>query len=85
VRNGGGKVENELSPMTDFVVIGAAPRRPRPDGEVSADRAELNRARRETWDAYQDVLDTARSLSIPVMTQEVFLNFLGYGDKYAGR
>jgi len=85
VRNWGGKVENELSPMTDFVVIGAAPRRPRPDGEVSADRAELNRARRETWDAYQDVLDTARSLSIPVMTQEVFLNFLGYGDKYAGR
>ncbi len=85
VRNWGGKVEDELSPMTDFVVIGAAPRRPRPDSEVSADRAELNRARRETWDAYHNVLETARSLSIPVMTQEVFLNFLGYGHRYAGR
>ena len=78
-------MERELSPMTDFVVIGAAPRRPRPDSEVSADRAELNKTRRTAWDAYHKVLETSRSLSIPIMTQEVFLNFLGYGDRYAGR
>jgi len=85
VRDWGGKVQDELTPMTDFVIIGEAPRRPRPDSEVSADRVELNKARRQAWDAYQKVLDTARSLSIPMLTQEVFLNFLGYGDRYAGR
>ena len=59
--------------------------RPRPDSEVPADRAEINRSRRAVWEAYNSVLETGRSLSIPIMTQEVFLNFLGYGDRYAGR
>jgi len=85
VRNWGGTVSSELTPLTDFVVVGAAPRRPRPDGEVPPDRAEMNRARRKVWDAYNNTVSTAQNLSIPMMTQEVFLNFLGYSDRYAGR
>jgi len=85
VRNWGGQVQANLSPLTDFVVLGAAPRRPRPESEVAADRLEINKARQAAWDSYHAVLDTARSLSIPIMTQEVFLNFLGYGDRYANR
>jgi hypothetical protein len=85
VRNWGGQVHTEITPLTDFVVVGAPPRRPRPDSEVPADRVEVNKSRREAWEAYNSVLETGRSLSIPIMTQEVFLNFLGYGDRYAGR
>ncbi len=85
VRNWGGTVSPELTPLTDFVVVGTAPRRPRPDSQVAPDRVELNRSRREAWDAYTKILSTAQNLSIPMMTQEVFLNFLGYSDRYAGR
>lgn len=85
VRHWGGTVGDELTPLTDFVVVGAAPRRPRPDGEVSPDRVEVNRSRREVWDAYTETVTTAKNLSIPMMTQEVFLNFLGYSDRFAGK
>jgi len=33
---------------------------------------------RRRYDRYVDSLDTARDLSIPVLTQSVFMNFLGY-------
>lgn len=85
VKNWGGKVINRLGPDTDFVVVGSAPTKPRPANDVSPDRVEQNRLRQEAWDAYHNVLESARSLSIPMMTQDVFFNFLGYSNKYARR
>jgi len=85
VRNWGAKVEDKLTPLTDFLIVGMAPRKPRPDADVPPDRLEINRARRAAWESYNGTIKTAESLSIPTMTQEVFLNFLGYGNRFAGR
>ncbi len=74
----GGDTVNELTALTDFVVLGAAPHRPRssqPDGQNLSDRA---RKIRDRWDNYQESLTAANSLAVPVLTQDVFLNFLGY-------
>jgi len=85
VRNWGAQVDEELTPLTDFLVVGVAPRKPRPETEVPADRVEINRSRRAAWEAYIGTVEAAQNLSIPTMTQEVFLNFLGYGNRYAVR
>ncbi len=80
VADWGGETTNELTAMTDFVVAGAAPRRPRAatgDTEVRGDQA--------AWQSYMDTLTSARNLSVPVMSQDVFLNFLGYSGRTAQR
>ena len=69
---------DELNALTDFVILGGPPRRPRPASEVPAERRQRNEAIRATWDQYNDLVATAKSLSIPVMPQDVFLNFLGF-------
>ncbi|MBI1827497.1 MAG: hypothetical protein HY287_05480 [Planctomycetes bacterium] len=84
ITNWGGKVEHELTAMTDFVVVGAAPKRPRPtkEGDASA-RPDPNDPVQKAWDQYNQTVDKAKTLSIPIMTQEVFLNFLGYSGRVA--
>ncbi len=74
----GGVVTEELNATTDFVVLGGPPRRPRPLAEVPAERRERHQAIQAAWDRYTDLVDTAKRLSIPVMPQDVFLNFLGF-------
>ncbi len=76
----GGDTVDELTALTDFVVLGAAPRRPnsaQPDGQNVSDRARLIR---ERWNNYQESLTAANSLAVPILTQDVFLNFLGYAE-----
>jgi hypothetical protein len=81
----GGVVVNELTALTDFIVLGAAPRRPVRMREPTAEEKKRADAQQRLWDAYMDTVSTARGLSVPVMTQEVFLNFLGYSNRYVGR
>jgi hypothetical protein len=73
----GGIVSSELTALTDFVVLGKAPRRPRTTRETPGGRPE-SEALREAYDRYMETVESAKSLSVPIMTQEVFLNFLGY-------
>lgn len=81
----GGKVAREISALTDFVVLGHAPRRPRASADESAELSDRQQQIRRAWDAYQSAVATARDLSIPVMTQEVFLTFLGQTGRVAAR
>ena len=81
----GGEVADSPTPLTSFIVVGASPRRPRPGSDVPPDQVEINNARQRDWDRYHNALSTAQGLSIPVLTQDVFLNFLGYGQRYARR
>lgn len=71
VREWGGTVQDELTPLTDFAVIGIAPRSPREGDEPFVG---------ERHERYHEALSTARSLSLPMLTQSSFLSFLGYGD-----
>ena len=87
ITNWGGKVSTELTPLTDFVVLGAAPRRPKAAGE-GADQAAPSAAKdpaQRAWARYNELLDSAKTLSVPILTQDVFLNFLGYGGRFAVR
>ena len=73
----GGVIVTELTALTDFVVVGAAPRKPMKVSDTSeaTRRVESMKRLRST---YMETVDGAKSLSVPVMTQEVFLRFLGY-------
>lgn len=76
ISNWGGKVASELTPLTDFVVLGAPPRKPREgrDGGLVSTTA----GSQSEWDRYNTLAESARSMSVPILTQNVFLNFLGY-------
>jgi hypothetical protein len=70
----GGTTTNELSALTDFLVLGAAPARP---GTAPEDQAQNSRLQQQ-YDNYVSVVQAANSLAVPVLTQDVFLQFLGY-------
>lgn len=74
----GGAVTSELTALTDFVVLGAAPPRPRAARNESAEEAARVSARQRDYDRYMKTVSLSRSLAIPVLNQQVFLNFLGY-------
>jgi molybdenum-dependent DNA-binding transcriptional regulator ModE len=75
----GGTISPELTSWTEFVVLGRAPRRPRAITDTtSGPMAERARQMQQAYDKYQATLSSAESMSVPVLTQEVFLNFLGY-------
>lgn len=79
----GGQVSQEINPLTDFVVLGAAPKRPKAPAEGTAASATADPAV-AAWNQYNQVVERTRTLSVPTLTQDVFLNFLGYGSrKYA--
>ena len=81
----GGTVTTDLTALTDFVVLGAAPPRPIKLSDPTPEQAVRARSMQALWDHYMETVNAARSLSVPVMTQEVFLNFLGYSGRYARR
>jgi len=78
VTSWGGVLASELSALTDFVVVGGAPPRPKAIGEASTDEAARIEAVRRVYERYENTVKTARSLSVPVLTQNIFMHFLGY-------
>ena len=81
VTDWGGVLTDELNAQTDFVVLGAAPARPRPAGDLSPDEQEVNERVQERFARYVSTLEAANSLGVPVLTQDVFLRFLGYSGR----
>jgi len=77
----GGQTVTELSALTDFVVIGRAPRRPRRVTDASSEQSRRAEAKQQLYDQYVNTVDSAKSLAVPIMTQEVFLNFLGFAGR----
>lgn len=79
----GGRLVDEVSVNTDFVVLGSEPQIPDFDSEDLRDPlnfARMEQAQQEL-DAYLDVVQRARELSIPVLNQNRFLYFIGYFDQ----
>lgn len=83
IRDWGGQVVDDLSALTDFVILGAAPPAPKDPATVSPELASRNEALKRNFDRYQKIVESARTLSVPVLTQDVFKNFLGYTPTYA--
>lgn len=80
IRSWGGQTSHELTPLTDFVVLGAAPRKPRPRGDSG-----LQPIGSQAWEHFNKTSESAMNLSVPIMTQDTFLNFLGYTGRFARR
>ncbi|MHC5111352.1 MAG: hypothetical protein ACYTHJ_15905 [Planctomycetota bacterium] len=80
VREWGGAVTDDLDATTDFVVLGAAPRRPRvvEGRSLTPEQAERQAQRLTRWKDYSDTVASATALSVPILSQDLFLNFLGY-------
>ena len=85
VSDWGGSIQSELTALTDFVVVGAAPRRPRAPRDDSPDATARHNARKQVYDQYMDTVSLARSLGVPILNQQTFLNFLGYTGRLAQR
>jgi len=82
VKNWGGVVTVELTPLTDFVVLGVKPHSsisPRGAAGGSPD------ASASPSDRFEQVSSKAKTLAVPVLPQDVFLNFLGFTNRYARR
>ncbi len=76
IRNWGGTVTADLTPLTDFVILGAKPSN---FGGGNDSGAESPAQR------YERASSQAATMAVPVLTQDVFLNFLGFTDRYARR
>jgi len=78
----GGRVADEVSIDTDFVVLGKAPmvlRKPTPE-EIEIDPTEMQRynASLRRLERYKEVQSRAEALWLPIFKYERFLYFIGY-------
>ncbi len=79
----GGKLMNNVSVDTDFVVMGKEPVVPvltKEDGDDPA-KVEDHDKKQKALDDYQDLRSKAISLGIPLLNQNRFLYFVGYYDQ----
>ncbi|NOS99500.1 MAG: hypothetical protein HOP29_02615 [Phycisphaerales bacterium] len=77
----GGDVVDTLTSRVDFVVAGAAPPVPAAVAGTEArdrDAGDRDQARRAARDVFDATVASATNLSIPILTQDVFLQFLGF-------
>lgn len=74
----GGTVTDRIAADTDFVVLGSAPPQPKPAADLTPEQAAKNELVRQRYEQYFDDLETANRLSVPILSQDVFLQFLGY-------
>lgn len=89
INNWGGTITPELTPLTDFVVLGVKPRSLRSSGTSTGGEAGGNAGAADTGTSpagrYERTASQATTLAVPILTQDVFLNFLGYTDRHARR
>ncbi len=79
VKNWGGRVVDDVTALTDFVVVGVPPTGPKMAGDVSPELQGRREAAQRRLARYNEIVEGAKTLSIPMMPQQVFKNFLGYG------
>lgn len=85
IQNWGGTIAREVTALTDFVVLGAAPMVPRTPNNPTAEQTARIEALKRVHDHYHSILTSAQTLAVPIMTQDVFLNFLGQPERLARR
>ena len=83
IREWGGEVADTVSARVDFVVLGNPPRKPSTDAGDGSEESEREVLRRRVFENYTQAFEAAQTLSVPVLTQDKFLHFLGYADRLA--
>ncbi|MFG0331276.1 MAG: hypothetical protein ACF8PN_15420 [Phycisphaerales bacterium] len=79
IREWGGAIRDEFSGDIDFLVLGVAPEKPGPL-RPGATPPEVRNwiAEQKNYEQYQEYLERARDLSIPVLNQNRLLTLIGY-------
>ena len=79
----GGRVSPELDYNVDFLVLGIAPELPQPLSPTETDTVAIETYARtkRAYDNYQDLIDQALELNIPVLNQNRFLALIGYYER----
>jgi hypothetical protein len=79
----GGKVQDKINANTDFVVLGKEPEVPALTKEEMEDPVLKSKYDKAVADlkAYQDVMNQASELHIPIMNQNRFMYYVGYFDQ----
>ncbi len=80
----GGKAEKEITVNTDYVVLGNPPKvlaKPTVEQQsIDPTAMEKYEASRQRSEKYKQILDQAKTLSIPIFNMPRFLNFIGYRE-----
>jgi hypothetical protein len=81
----GGRIEEDVTVNTDFVILGAAPivlAKPTPD-QIDLNPAAMDKyeASRKLYEHYRQVEQDAKTLSVPILNFERFLLFTGYKEQ----
>lgn len=84
IRKWGGKVGDELTPLTDFVVLGVRPRALRTAGGPQPEPGQAPPPN-PIVERYDRIMDQSSKFAVPVLSQEVFLNYLGYSTRTTQR
>lgn len=79
IKRFGGKVGEDVTVDTDFIVMGTEPPRPPRPAESAAPQVwQVWRDQMKIYDRYNAVRQQAQSLNIPILTTNSFLAFVGY-------
>ncbi|MBU0718598.1 MAG: hypothetical protein KJ749_10150, partial [Planctomycetes bacterium] len=85
ITNWGGEITQELTALTDFIIVGGPPRQPKEVRNATPEQRDRQAAAQRAYDDYLAVVETARALSVPAMSQDIFLSFLGRSSRLAAR
>ena len=79
----GGKLSDKIAVSTDFVVLGQEPEVPILTKEEQSDPIRIDKLNKalEASKKYQDVINQAATLHIPIMNQNRFMYYIGYFDQ----
>lgn len=79
IKEWGGNIRDQFSGDIDFLVLGVAPTMPlQPRSDATPPEVMRYRRERQFYDDYQNLLDRAQKLSIPVLNQNRLLTLIGY-------
>ncbi len=79
IKEWGGDVADAIDTTTDFVVVGEGPGQPiAPGASASPIDKQRYQQKMEQYDAFQKVVEEAKSMMVPILNQEQFLHFVGY-------
>ena len=80
IREYRGEIADELTYEVDYLLLGVEPDVPRPPPPNEIDPAVIERYTDalKRFESYQELIATAKKLTIPILNQNRFLNLVGY-------
>jgi uncharacterized coiled-coil protein SlyX len=82
----GGQIADQVDVRTDFVVLGTEPQRPERPSENDPEQVwTVYHSRMREFNRYQETLDAAKNMHVPILNTNRFLALIGYSNKPAAQ